>query len=86
MPSISPGAAARDGVGDGVEGAVEVVVDRQQVAGEAGGAVELGVAAVALGALADVLDVGERAQQPVLEVGDLGPERGGLVLRARPRR
>ena len=66
-------------VGDVVERAVEVVVDRQQVAGEAGGAVDLGVAAVALGALADVLDVGERPEQPVLELGDLGAERRRLV-------
>ena len=74
-----PGRGGADGVGHRVERAVEVVVDRQQVAGEAGRAVELGVAAVALGALADVLDVGERPQQPVLEVGDLGAERRGLV-------
>ena len=72
MPSISPGAAARTASVDVVERPLEVVVDRQEVAGEAGGAVELGVAAVALGALAGVLGVGERPQQPVLEVGDLG--------------
>ena len=81
-----PGRGGAHRVGDGVERAVEVVVDRQQVAGEAGRAVELGVAAVALGALADVLDVGERPQQPVLEVGDLGAERRRLVGRRRPRR
>ena len=66
-------------VGDVVERPVEIVVDRQEVAGEAGRAVDLGVAAVALGALADVLDVGQRPQQPVLELGDLGPQRLGLV-------
>ena len=79
IPSISPGARCAHRVGDGAERAVEVVVDRQEVAGEPGRAIDLGVAAVALGALADVLDVGERPEQPVLQVGDLGAQRRRLV-------
>ena len=75
MPSIRPGAAARTASVTAVERAVEIVVDRKQVAREAGRAVDLGVAAIALGALADVLGVGQRAQQPVLELGDLGAQR-----------
>jgi hypothetical protein len=66
-------------VGRAVERAGEAVVDGQQVAGEAGGAVDLGVAAIALGALADVLGVGERAEQAVLQLGGLGAEGCDLV-------
>jgi hypothetical protein len=50
------------------------VVDRQEVAGELGRAVLLAVAAVAFGALADVLGFGELAQDAVLELVPLGAQ------------
>jgi hypothetical protein len=65
--------------GDVVERPVEVVMHRQEVAREAGRAVKLGVAAIAVGSLADVLHVGERAQQAVLEIRHLDSQRLGLV-------
>ena len=83
IPSIRPGRRAAHRVGDVAERPVEVVVHRQEVARQARGAIDLGVAAVALGALADVLHVGERAEQAVLEVGHLGAQRRGLVLARR---
>ena len=58
---------------------VEIVADLDDVAGQAGPAIGLGILAVALGALADVLGFGERAHQLVAQrvaLGDDGVELG----------
>ena len=55
-----------------VDGAAEIVGDGEHVAGEGGDRILARIGDLALGALAEVLHLGERAQQLVLEVGDLG--------------
>src|SRR5207244_666593 len=57
-----------------VERAAQIVDRREQVAGKVADRVFLSVLALALGAAADVLGLGERPQQPVLGVGELGLE------------
>ncbi len=55
-------------LGDGIERTAEVVVNRQKIAGEAGGAVLFGLAAVTLATLAGVFGVGQGAPEAVHEV------------------
>ena len=66
-----------------VDGAAEVVADRQHVAGEIRHRVLARVGDLALGPPAEVLHLGERAQELVLEVGDLGAAAPRLRRRRR---
>ena len=63
-----------------VDGALEVVADGDDVAGELGDGVLGRLLLLALGPLADVVHLGVGPQQPVLEVGGLGPQRGDDVV------
>ena len=67
MPSISalkaPSALARSASGHAVEGAADVVGGVQHVAGEVGDRVGAGIGDLALGAAAQVLHLGQRAQE-----------------------
>ena len=65
-------------LGHRIESAAQVVVDRQQIAGEAGRAILLGLAPVTLTALAGVFGVGQRAHEAVLHLVTLGAESGEL--------
>ncbi len=67
-------------LGQAVERAAQIVRDREQILGETGDRIFGGVLALALGAAAGVLGLGQRPQQPVLVVGELGFERRHLLL------
>ena len=62
-----------------LHGAVHVVGDREDVAREIRHAIDARIRDLALGAAAQILHLGERAQQPVLQVGRLlGERRHGI--------
>ena len=63
-----------------IDGALEVVADADDVARQPRDGVLGRLLLLALGALADVLDLGVRPQQPVLEVGGFGAQRGDDVV------
>ena len=68
-----------------VERAAQIVDRRQQILGEIADRVFLRVLALALGAAAHVLGLGQRPQQPVLGFGELGLERRQPLLGRRRR-
>ena len=72
-------AAAAALLGHRLDGAAQIVADRQHVAGEGGDRVLARVGDLALGAPAQVLHLGQRAQELVLHVGDFGLQRGRWV-------
>jgi len=58
---------------DGLQRAMHVVCDCQNVAGKSRNAIQAGVENLALGAFTEILHLGERAQQLVLEFGCFAP-------------
>ena len=70
----------------GGERPLEVVDHRQEVAQQLVGGVAPDLLALALGALAVVVEVGQGAHRAVAQVGDLAAQRLDLLLSARPRR
>ncbi len=57
-----------------IDGALEIVADRQHVAGEIGDGVARRVGLFPLGAAAQILHIGHGAEQPVAHVGVLGEQ------------
>jgi hypothetical protein len=82
-PSISAAEAARLSSGIACNRAVQVVVDRQKIAGQPRPAVLLGLAPVTVGALAAVLGIRQRPHELVAQLVAFGPQRlnlGGLRI------
>ena len=73
------------GAGIGAQRALEVVHDRQQVLEHRRGRALAGLAALALDALAVVVELGRRAQQAIVELVTLLLERGERVVGCRRR-
>src|SRR3546814_13639804 len=69
-------------LGDGGDGAGEIVRDGKDVAGKAGRCIGGGIRLLALQPATDVFRLGGGAQQPVLQFGDLGVALGEKRVRA----
>src|SRR6516164_164545 len=70
-------------LGQAFERAVQVICGREQVLGKAGDRISRRIFALALGAAAHILGLGERAQQAVLLLGELSLELDNSCLRRR---
>ena len=78
-PFDQRGSAGAGFVAGGIKRALEVVKDRQKVAGKSGAAVLFSLAPIAFGAFAGVFSIRQRAPEAVAQLITLGPQGVKLI-------